>query len=152
MIDVVDKKTRSKMMSGIRGKDTRPEWLIRSGLHKLGFRFRLHYNQLPGKPDMVFPKYRALIMINGCFWHGHNCHLFKWPSTRKDFWEHKISSNQVRDERNLAEYQNQNWRTLIIWECALKGKTRKDPDEVIDLAASWLYSGTVNSEIQGNNF
>jgi len=136
-------------MSGIRGKDTKPELLLRSGLHRRGFRYRLHYSYLPGKPDMVFPKFHALIMINGCFWHGHNCHLFKWPTTRKTFWKEKILSNQVRDERNLTEYWRNGWRTLVIWECALKGKTRKNPYDVINYAAEWLSSDTLHSEIEG---
>lgn len=130
----------------LRGSD--PD--LRAGLHKLGFRYRLHYGLLPGKPDMVFPKYRAIIMINGCFWHGHNCHLFKWPSTRQEFWKNKIVSNQIRDERNLAEYQRNGWRTLVIWECALKGKNRMSSDAVIDYAKNWLYSGTRNEELMGS--
>lgn len=149
MIDIVSKKTRSRMMSGIRGKNTKPELLIRSGLHKSGFRFRLHYGQLPGKPDLAFPKYRATILINGCFWHGHDCHLFKWPSTRTEFWQDKITSNQVRDERNMAASGEQGWRTLVIWECALKGATRLDYDELVAHAAKWLVTGTSNAEIKG---
>ncbi|WP_231884015.1 very short patch repair endonuclease, partial [Alcanivorax sp. HI0044] len=82
MVDVVDKATRSRMMAGIKGKDTKPEILIRSELHRRGFRFRKNVKDLPGKPDIVLPKYKAVIMVNGCFWHGHECHLFKWPSTR----------------------------------------------------------------------
>jgi DNA mismatch endonuclease (patch repair protein) len=149
MVDIVSKKTRSRMMSGIRGKDTKPELLIRSGLHKRGFRFRLHYGQLPGKPDLVFPKYRAIILINGCFWHGHDCHLFKWPSTRTEFWRNKITSNQVRDERNIAACRGQGWRTLVIWECALKGKVRRDPTELAVYAAKWLTTGSSDAEIAG---
>lgn len=136
-------------MSGIRGKNTRPELLIRSALHRRGFRFRLHYGQLPGKPDLVFPKYRALVLINGCFWHGHDCHLFKWPSTRKDFWRSKIGSNQVRDAKNASEYADRGWRAMIIWECALRGRTRRALDEVIAEIARWLVSGSGNAEISG---
>lgn len=89
MTDVVDKATRSRMMAGIKGKDTKPEMLIRSELHRRGFRFRKNVKDLPGKPDIVLPKYRAVIMVNGCFWHGHGCRLFKWPSTRPEFWREK---------------------------------------------------------------
>ena len=93
MADVVDRKTRSRMMSGIRGKNTRPELLIRKGLHARGFRFRLHDKRLPGKPDLVLPKYSAVIFVHGCFWHGHDCHLFKWPQSRREFWRKKITRN-----------------------------------------------------------
>ncbi len=137
------------MMSGIRGKNTKPELLLRSGLHRKGFRFRLHYGQLPGKPDLVFPKYRAIILVNGCFWHGHNCHLFKWPTSREEFWKEKISSNMIRDARNLADYKTQDWRTLIVWECALKGKGQRDLNEVIDYAANWLLNETGDAELEG---
>ena len=89
MIDVVDKATRSRMMAGIRGKDTKPELVLRRALHHLGLRYRLHVSGLPGRPDMALPKYRAAIEVQGCFWHRHKCHLFKWPLTRKDFWRKK---------------------------------------------------------------
>jgi len=85
MVDIVDTATRSKMMAGITSKNTKPEILIRKSLHSLGYRYRLHQKGLPGKPDMVLPKYHSVIFINGCFWHGHNCHLFKMPTTRKEF-------------------------------------------------------------------
>jgi DNA mismatch endonuclease (patch repair protein) len=151
MVDVVDKKTRSRMMSGIQGKNTRPELVLRSGLHRLGFRFRLHVKVLPGKPDLVFPKYRALIQINGCFWHGHDCHLFKWPSTRKEFWRDKIRLNIDRDRRNAVRYQELGWRCLTIWECALKGKTRLGPEQVIEITAKWLQFDDQSAEIRGQD-
>ena len=101
MVDVVSKEKRSKMMSGIRYKDTKPEIIIRKALHAKGFRYSLHNNKLPGKPDIVLPKYNAIIFIHGCFWHQHNCHLFKWPSTRPEFWQNKISGNKERDKQNI---------------------------------------------------
>lgn len=149
MADVVDKKTRSRMMSGIRGKDTQPELMIRSGLHRRGFRFRLHYGQLPGKPDLVFPKYRAIVLINGCFWHGHDCHLFKWPGTREEFWRGKITSNQVRDATNRTECRKRGWKTMVIWECALKGRTRRDLSKVVETVAVWIRMGSRDAEIAG---
>jgi DNA mismatch endonuclease, patch repair protein len=97
MADIVPKAKRSEMMAGIRGKNTRPEMLVRRALHAHGYRFRLHRKDLPGKPDIVLPKYRAVIFVHGCFWHGHDCHLFKWPKTREDFWIQKIKNNQERD-------------------------------------------------------
>lgn len=100
MADVVDSATRSRMMSGIRGRNTKPEIMIRSLLHHHGFRFRLHVRDLPGKPDIVLPRHHAVIFVHGCFWHGHDCPLFKWPGTRADFWREKIGRNQSND--NLA--------------------------------------------------
>lgn len=140
MPDVVDKKTRSRMMSGIQGKNTRPELLIRKMLHKAGFRYRLHSKELPGKPDIVLPKYRAVVLVNGCFWHGHGCHLFKWPSTRKEWWETKIYRTIEKDEENLAALQASGWRTAIVWECAIKGRTRLNLDTIANSLFTWLGS------------
>ncbi|WP_340123257.1 very short patch repair endonuclease [Methylobacter svalbardensis] len=149
MTDIVDKVARSRMMSGIRGKNTKPEIVIRKGLHARGFRFRLYSTKLPGKPDVMLPKYKALILINGCFWHAHNCHLFKWPSTRKEFWKEKILSNTKRDQENLKYYSGAGWKTLIIWECALKGKTKLPLESILDSIAYWIvYEGT-DRNIQG---
>ena len=151
MVDVVSPEKRSEMMSGIRGKDTKPELLIRKSLHARGFRYRLHDSKLPGKPDLAFPRYKAVIEINGCFWHGHDCHLFKWPSSRKAFWKEKISGNITRDSKNHAALEQLGWRILTIWECALKGKTRIPLDDVIEQAASWLCAGKSSAEITGTN-
>jgi DNA mismatch endonuclease (patch repair protein) len=128
MVDIVDKKTRSRMMSGIRGKDTRPELSVRKILHACGFRYRLQGRGIPGKPDLVFPKHAALIQVQGCFWHGHDCHLFKLPSTRTEFWSEKIHSNVVRDKKNHAACKELGWKTLVVWECAIKGKTHLPPE------------------------
>ena len=149
MVDVNDKATRSSNMSRIRGKDTKPELVIRKGLHGLGFRYCLHNPRLPGKPDMVFPKYGAIILINGCFWHRHNCHLFKWPKTRVAFWRSKIQSNVARDTKNMRIYRAEGWKVLIIWECALKGRYHRDMWEVIQTAANWLQYDTQCAEIEG---
>src|SRR5690349_4259655 len=110
------------MMSGIRGKNTRPELILRSGLHRRGFRFRLHPADLPGKPDLVFPKHQAVLFAHGCFWHGHDCHLFKWPRTREEFWRTKIEQNRKVDERAQTRLGQAGWRQAVVWECALKGK------------------------------
>ena len=105
-------------MAGIRSKNTKPELVIRSVLHRRGFRFRLYRRDLPGKPDLVFPKHRAVILIHGCFWHGHGCHLFRWPKTREDFWREKIGSNMERDRRQFYALRDAGWRVATIWECA----------------------------------
>lgn len=149
MADVFTKAKRSEVMSRIRGQNTQPELWIRKSLHKQGFRYRLHHKGLPGKPDLVFPSYRAVILVNGCFWHGHRCHLFKWPSTRKEFWKTKITSNQTRDLRNLAKYRQLGWRTLMVWECALKGKFAWPLEQIADWIAYWLLHQTEDIEIRG---
>lgn len=149
MADIVPAKVRSRMMSGIKGKNTLPERMLRTALHRRGLRYRLHYKGLPGRPDMVFPRYKAIILIHGCFWHGHDCHLFKWPATRPDFWRQKIESNCARDRRNLARYRELGWRTLTVWECSLKGRTKLGIDQVADLAAQWVCSKESDKVIAG---
>ena len=149
MADIVTPETRSRMMSGIRGKDTRPELILRRGLHAQGFRFRLHDRGLPGRPDMVFPRRRAVLFAHGCFWHGHDCHLFRLPSTRPEFWQGKITGNQVRDvsvEKALADV---GWRQGIVWECAMKGRAALPIDDVIAQCAAWLCSDRPRLEIRG---
>jgi len=128
------------MMAGIRGKNTKPELAIRSALHRRGFRFRLYRKGLPGKPDLVFPKYRAVIFIHGCFWHGHDCHLFKWPKTHESFWQQKITSNMARDRRQLLSLLGVGWRVATIWECAFKGRTRLSIEAIAERCATWLES------------
>lgn len=136
-------------MSGIRGRDTKPELLLRKGLHAMGFRYKLHDKSLPGKPDLVFPRYRAVIFVNGCFWHGHDCHLFKWPKSRKDFWREKIKSNIDRDRLVTSQLKEQGWRVLRVWECALKGRTRIGLDEVLEDSALWLLGQEQEKDIRG---
>jgi len=138
--DIVPSETRSRMMSGIRSKDTTPEKLIRSGLHCLGYRFRLHDRKMPGSPDLVFRSRRAVIEVRGCFWHGHDCHLFRWPGTRVEFWKSKITGNVRRDRLNLLALLEQGWRVAEVWECQLKGKERRPLDSVIARLAAFLES------------
>lgn len=138
-------------MAGIGGKDTKPELIIRKGLHARGFRFRLHDRKLPGKPDLVFPRYKAVILINGCFWHGHSCHLFKWPSSNSTFWKEKITATIARDRVKLAELEHLGWRVLTIWECALKGRTRLPHEMLIAATEMWLSGGVSNEEIKGRD-
>ncbi|WP_227817761.1 very short patch repair endonuclease [Nitrogeniibacter aestuarii] len=127
MADVVDKATRSRMMSGIRGKDTKPELLVRQFLHSEGFRFRLHDKNLPGKPDLVLPKWRTVVLVHGCFWHMHNCKYFKLPSTRTEFWRAKLDSNRKRDELVRNQLQALGWRVVVVHECQL----RDDPQTAL---------------------
>lgn len=121
MADVHSPKVRSYNMSQIRGKDTKPEELVRKYLFSQGFRYRKNDSRLPGKPDIVLPKYRTVIFINGCFWHKHEgCRFFVWPKNNADFWRKKILSNVERDQRNYAELQQLGWNIIVVWECELK--------------------------------
>jgi DNA mismatch endonuclease (patch repair protein) len=135
-------------MARIRGRDTKPELLIRRGLHARGFRYRLHA-RLRGRPDIVLPSRKAAIFVHGCFWHGHDCHLFRLPGTRTEFWREKIAGNRSRDTAAIAALQREGWRTLTIWECSFRGKERLDSEEVLDRAADFLCSELVEQEIRG---
>lgn len=116
-MDIVSPSHRSRMMSAIRGKDTIPELVVRSVAHRLGLRFRLHSSRLPGRPDLVFAKWKTVVMVHGCFWHRHDCGLAATPKTRVDFWQAKFAANQERDRKVRAELQDRGWRVLEIWEC-----------------------------------
>lgn len=112
-------------MSRIRSQDTKPEMLVRRFLHGRGFRFRLHARDLPGRPDLVLPKYRAVVFVEGCFWHGHSCQKGRVPGTNPDFWQAKVAANQARDKRNQRALRRDGWRVIRVWECQLaKSKTR----------------------------
>ena len=117
MVDIVDRATRSRMMSGIRGKDTKPEIVVRSFLHRSGLRFRLHA-KLPGKPDLIFPKYKTVVFVHGCFWHRHkNCRFATSPSTNAEFWKEKFDANVRRDRSTTTALRKLRWKVLLIWSC-----------------------------------
>lgn len=131
MADVVDPETRSRMMSGIKGKNTRPELLVRKKLYAAGLRYRLHVKDLPGRPDIVLPKYRTVILVHGCFWHQHaNCRLAAKPKSNVEFWASKLSSNIQRDAETTAKLVALGWQVIIVWECEAASSTRIT--EVID--------------------
>ena len=132
MADIFDSATRSYVMSRIRGKDTRPELLVRKYLFAQGFRYRLHDRKLPGTPDIVLKKYKAVIFIHGCFWHGHEgCKYFKIPDTNTEWWAKKIQTNREHDVKALKELGEKGWKVFIIWECQLKPKRRQQTLEDI---------------------
>lgn len=149
MADVVPAAVRSRMMAGIRSKNTKPEMVLRQGLHRLGFRFRLHDRRLPGSPDMTFPRYEAVLFAHGCFWHGHDCHLYRLPSTRREFWEAKIARNRQNDQRSEVALRDLGWRVGVVWECALKGRTRLPIESVLGSSSSWLRSNEAGFEVRG---
>ena len=127
MADVHSPETRSYNMSRIRGKDTKPEELVRKRLFSQGFRYRKNDARLPGKPDIVLPKYKTVIFVNGCFWHGHvGCHYFVWPKNNAEFWKKKIGSNIERDAKNYALLAKLGWNVIVVWECELKRSTAEE--------------------------
>jgi DNA mismatch endonuclease (patch repair protein) len=141
------------MMSGIKSKDTTQEVVIRKRLFALGFRYRLHDSKLPGKPDIILPKYKAVIFIHGCFWHAHDCFLFKWPASRKAFWKKKLTENKRRDEHNKDALLALGWRVMTIWECALRiagKKIEKEIDTTAEKTVKWLNSKVKIKEIRGH--
>lgn len=127
MADVHDKATRSYNMSRVRNRDTKPEILVRKFLFANGFRYRLNDKKLPGKPDIVLPKYKTVIFVNGCFWHGHeNCKYFKLPATRTEWWKEKIEGNIKNDEKKHALLREAGYKVVVIWECEVKNKMNFD--------------------------
>ena len=140
MTDVLTPGQRRFNMSRIKGKDTKPEMLIRRGLHALGLRYRLHDRSLPGRPDLVFPKHHTAVFIHGCFWHAHGCALSKLPGTRPDFWRRKLSANVARDKTAVEALQSAGWSVLVIWDCSLRGPTRLAIDDVIDRSNRFIRS------------
>lgn len=149
MTDIVGPDVRSRMMAGIRSKDTKHEVKIRKSLHAVGFRYRIHRRDLPGTPDITFPRYRAVVFVHGCFWHGHECYLFKWPSTNSEKWTDKIQGNQRRDAKAVRILLATEWRVCIIWECALRGRSRLSLDAVVGKAAEWIRGSKCLVEIKG---
>ena len=137
------------MMSGIRGKDTKPELLVRHALRNAGYTYRLHVSKLPGKPDIVLSKCRVVILVHGCFWHGHDCHLFRWPRTRPEFWKSKITKNRQNDETALAQLRGANWRVFTVWECALRGKSRSCPAKLSHKIVKWIRGNKLVGELRG---
>ena len=147
MVDKFTEEQRSKMMSRVRSKNTSPELRIRSALFASGFRYRIHLKALPGCPDIVLPKYRAVICVHGCFWHGHSCKAGKLPATNVEFWTTKISKNKERDLSMVSELNHLGWKILIVWECSIKRSRETAFDNVIDRISTWIINGRGNKEL-----
>ena len=147
MAKMISPETRSRMMSGIRGRNTQPEMTVRSFLHRSGFRFRLHRRGLPGKPDIVLPRWDAVVFVHGCFWHGHGgCRYFKLPKTREAFWAGKIESNVRRDAATIQRLLEAGWRVAIVWECAL----RDESANALNSLQGFIRSGHPLAEISSS--
>ena len=144
MVDIVDKATRSRMMSGIRGRNTRPEVALRKALHRLGLRFRLHDSKLPGRPDIVFPRDRAVVQVHGCFWHRHaECRYATSPASNQDFWAAKFNANTSRDRETRAELLELGWRIAVVWECSIRQLTA---ETIASRLKDWLDCKTSTAE------
>jgi DNA mismatch endonuclease, patch repair protein len=148
-MDVLTPEQRRLNMSRIRGKDTKPELVLRKALHSAGLRYRLQLGTVPGRPDLSLPKHKTLIFVHGCFWHGHNCPLFKAPRTNSDFWRQKIATNRLRDVRVQAELVSSGWRVLTVWECAIKGPGRLALGELIERCQAFIFGDAISAEICG---
>ncbi len=135
----------------VKSKNTKLEVAIRSGLHRSGFRFRLHVKELPGKPDIVLKKYNAAIFVNGCFWHGHDCEIYRPPSTNTDYWKEKIANTQHRDLLNKTTLTLNDWKVLTIWECSLRGKNKLSDCELMRNIVDWIRFGIGNAEVRGKH-
>jgi len=152
MMDIVNKETRSRMMSSVRAKDTKLETSIRHRLFAQGFRYRLHVRSLPGTPDMVLPKYTAALFVHGCFWHAHGCVRSAPPKTRAKWWREKLEGNRRRDDRNLDALRQEGWRVVVIWECAARRPgvdSDKALDRICDRVARFLRSNRRTLEVSG---
>ncbi len=140
MADKFDKKTRSRVMASVKNKNTKPEVNIRKALFAKGLRYKIHNKNLPGCPDLVFPKYKAVIFIHGCFWHNHDCKHGQLPSTNVAFWKEKLEKNEKRDRRSIVELKDIGWKVKVIWLCQLKNrKNFKSEDAIIEII-EWLKS------------
>lgn len=137
-MDIVDKETRSRIMRSVPQRDTAPEVRLRHALHRLGFRYRLHGAHLPGRPDLIFPKYEAAVFVHGCYWHAHGCRYSTRPATRAEFWESKFRANKARDARVVSELLAMGWRVLLVWECAMKPAREEVLQQVAAAVSSWL--------------
>lgn len=127
-------------MAAVRARDTKPELMIRNALHVAGLRYRLNVRDLPGKPDIVLPRYRAVVFVHGCFWHRHECDLFRWPESRTEFWREKLDANAARDEKAADALDTAGWRQAVIWECALKGRKKRDFQDTMQRLIAWIRS------------
>jgi DNA mismatch endonuclease (patch repair protein) len=137
MTDNVDPATRSRVMAQVKSADTSPELFVRQALHSAGFRYRLHDLKLPGKPDIVLPRYRMAVFVNGCFWHGHDCERFRRPNSNREYWDRKIERNRARDKAVRAALRRDGWKTRVVWECQLQTQTKALITGLERLRAGW---------------
>lgn len=148
-MDRVDAQTRSRIMASVGQKNTGAELVLRRALHRSGLRYRLHVKDLPGRPDLVLPRFHAAIFVHGCYWHAHGCYRSTVPQTRKEFWREKFAANRARDARKAEELRASGWRVLIVWECALKGKTAPPLEVTVSSVVQWLHAEEETGVVEG---
>lgn len=150
-MDKLTPQKRSENMGKIRSVNTKPELLVRKYLYSKGFRYRLHSCELPGKPDIVLPKYKAVVQINGCFWHNHECKFMRIPLSNSDYWENKLKRNCDRDTHNNNLLEELGWRILIVWECAIKYASKDSLQKTLEGIESWINSDSKRGDITSTN-
>jgi DNA mismatch endonuclease (patch repair protein) len=146
-MDTVAPDIRSKIMASVGQKNTGVEILLRKALHRRGLRYRLHDRSLPGSPDLVFPRFRAVVFVHGCYWHSHGCHRSTVPKTRNAFWAGKFAANKARDAKKADALRSLGWRVMTVWECSLRGKTAKSSEVIAKRVQAWLESSRKNGTI-----
>lgn len=139
-MDNVDEATRSKIMSSVGQRDTEPEMVLRKAMHHQGYRYRLNVKELPGSPDLVFPKYKAVVFVHGCFWHFHGCKKSSIPSTREKYWKEKFEKNKERDQRKIDKLLQMGWRVAVVWSCTLEDRNKELVDKTVKKVGRWLNS------------
>jgi len=150
-MDVLTREQRRYCMSRIRGKNTKPEIAIRQALHALGLRYRLHYERLPGTPDLVFPGKRAVLFVNGCFWHCHDCALRVTPRTNEEFWLEKARYTRARDAKVLADLKSLGWRAFVVWECSMRGPNRANLGALARRIKTWIESDKDHGQVSSTS-
>lgn len=145
MADVMDREQRRRLMASIKQRDTAPERVVRQGLHRLGLRFRVNVDGLPGRPDLVFPKYATVVFVHGCFWHGHRCRAGRAPSTNLGYWTEKLQANRARDRRQSRQLRRLGWHVLTVWECRLKPPA--DATRTLAKLARRIVGGRSSSDV-----
>jgi DNA mismatch endonuclease, patch repair protein len=146
-MDVLTPEQRHRCMANVKSRNTKPEIVLRKALFSRGLRYRLHVKRLPGTPDLVFPKYRAVLFVHGCFWHGHGCRLFVVPATNREFWVQKIDGNRSRDEQAIRALRGMGWRVMTVWECAVRGLDRLPLDVLASKIDQWLHAKKPTDEL-----
>ncbi|MDP3515676.1 MAG: very short patch repair endonuclease [Pseudohongiella sp.] len=149
MTDVHDQATRSRNMSAIKGKDTKPEMIVRTLLFAKGYRYRLNNRKLPGRPDLAFRQYEAAVFVHGCFWHMHGCPAFKLPRSNTEWWREKLESNRQRDIRSISALAESGWRVGIVWECSIRGKGKLNATDITQILEDWLQSNREQLILEG---
>lgn len=149
VVDTVDAATRSAIMSRVRSTDTKPEMAVRRALHARGYRYSLHSRSLPGRPDIVLTRHQAVVMVHGCFWHGHDCRLYRLPQSRQEYWSAKVERNKARDSDVQKKLKDMGWRCFVVWECAVRRPGGREVEEIAGRFEKWLNGHRQFGQVKG---